>query len=65
MLFMQVIFTGFLGMIEKFKQLKSSEKVMIGMIIILSIMVLLNWKNVQKGLNKGYHPVKTEEIRKN
>lgn len=47
-------------MIEKFKQLQNTEKVMIGMIIILAIMVLLNWKKVSEGLNKGYNPVKKE-----
>lgn len=49
-----------LVIMDFWKKLTSTEKAMIGMILVLLLMVLLNWKKVSKGIEDGYNPIKKE-----
>lgn len=46
---------------ETWKKLSTTEKAMIGFIVILIIMVALNWQHVSKGIKKGIEPYNSQK----
>ncbi len=51
-------------MIKKFwEERNTNEKVMLGFILVMAIIVALNWKKVSDGFSKGIQTKQTEEVK--